>query len=437
MKKMVLAMLIAILCAAPALAESLPNAHAICDVSVLERYAGFEMDDESGEWYVHAQETEALLNYLPKAVADLNEFGLCYFSLGGNAKTGMLWLDMNVLYHQNSKRINAISASIRLGDDRYDMVLQPQETPVVGTEVYSVRLGREGYDLLLALAAAEKFSMEIVGDYVYARDFELQDKENAQAYLANFSVRGLQGAWNIAEVIGADQYALWDLSVRETQLRKSQRSEDERLNEYFGEKDRLCIKSNGNGVKAYQTLLREKGYLAGKVDSSFGISVQQATRNVQRFAGLLETGCADPETLLYLLEGKTPSMESSEKEPAYTIETDQYALRLDRFWYAPSFEASSAQDWLAVRECENADNMLLIIEGELQNRADEELYLPSALPVEVSVNGAKLPVETLVEANAGRSFENILGASQCKRMILFVEIAKNMAEENVQIRLHE
>lgn len=54
----------------------MPDARAVCDVGGLSRYSGFVLDASTGEWSVYANETAALLSYLPAATGQLNEMNM-------------------------------------------------------------------------------------------------------------------------------------------------------------------------------------------------------------------------------------------------------------------------------------------------------------------------------------------------------------------------
>lgn len=406
----------------PVLAEGIPNANAVCDVSGLARYSGYAIDESTGEWHVHAQETAALIDYLPEAVDELKEFGLCYISLGGNCNTGGLWSELNVMYHRNSRAIGAISAAIYVGDVRYDAVLSSAESPAAGVEAYTARLGADGAELLQALAGTEKFRLEIVGKYVYEREFALRDKESAQAYVGNFTLRGLQGAAAIANEIGAGTHDLWNEA--ENCLRRAEKSGDERLNGYLGKADRLRIKDKGERVKAYQRLLRENGYYAGEIDGAFGGAVQRATLSVQRFAGLPETGCADAATILFLLDGALSGEAEPAREAVGTLADERCAASLERYWIAPEFAAGNAQDFLARRARSDAGNMLLIVEGRIVNRAAEEVYLPGIVQAAFGAEGAEWPATVLVEADGGKTLESTLNPLGEARLLIYAELPR-------------
>ena len=95
------------------------------------------------------------------------------------------------------------------------------------------------------------------------------------------------------------------------------------------------------------------------------------------------------------------------------------------------------QDWLAVREVSNADNMLLIIEGDIRNRTYEELYPPNALAVEVMIDSVRRLMEALVEVDAGQRFENVVDALQCKRVVVVLEAPSGMDNYGKKLILNE
>lgn len=420
MRRILSIIFVLILCATPALGEGIPNANAVCDVSGLTRYAGFVLDESTGEWRVYAQETAALIDYLPEAVDELKEFGLCYISFGGNCGTGELWSELNVIYHRKSKAIGAVSAAIYVGDARYDAVLSPAESPAAEVEAYSARLGATGVELLQALAAAEEFRLEIVGKYVYEQAFALRDKERAQAYVGNFTLRGLRGAAAIANEIGAAAHDLWD--GEETRLRRADAMDDKRLSRYLGKADRLRIKDKGDRVKAYQRLLRENGYYAGEIDGTFDGAVQRATLSAQQFAGLPETGCADAETILFLLDGALPGGAEPVREVAGIMADETCAIMLERYWIAPGFAASDAQDILAMRTRSDAGNMLLIVEGSIANRTAGEVYLPGIVHATIRAGGAEWPATVLAEADGGRALDSALNPLGEARLLMYAEL---------------
>lgn len=90
MKRLIIVLTLLAVWKGNALAEVLPDARAVCDVGGLSRYSGFVLDASTGEWSVYANETAALLSYLPAATGQLNEYGMFFFALGGNFRTGVL-----------------------------------------------------------------------------------------------------------------------------------------------------------------------------------------------------------------------------------------------------------------------------------------------------------------------------------------------------------
>ena len=90
MKRLIIVLTLLAVWTGNALAEVLPDARAVCDVGGLSRYSGFVLDASTGEWSVCANETAALLSYLPAATGQLNAYGMFFFALGGNFRTGVL-----------------------------------------------------------------------------------------------------------------------------------------------------------------------------------------------------------------------------------------------------------------------------------------------------------------------------------------------------------
>lgn len=459
MKKLLTALLLLTLCMGSARAEAVPDAHAFCDVSALERYAGFAQEEATGEWQVCANETKALLDYLPGAAGQLGEYAVYYFTFGGNRSTGAVWTELNIAYRHGSKQINAISASFRVDGVRHDLVLKPKEEPNFGAETYAVRLGMEGVALLDALAGAEKVSLQIIGDYPFTASFEAQAKDTPKNNVVNYVLRGAVSARDIASLLQLAECGLWDESAGNggAVLRSEEVAEaGEALSPYLGKADRLCVRDKGNGVKAYQGLLREQGYYPGKLDGTFGAALRQATLQVQQYAGLLPTGCADRQTLEFLLNGQaadaapaaTPAPDAqavsgeADAQPGirYRAEMPRCAAQIDRHWRAPKLSATNAKDMLATRECADSGHTLLIAEGWIRNEEAEELLLGDQLSATFQCGGTAWEATLLVEQSGGTRLGTVLGARDAGRLLIFAEVPSDVASEGpdgLQLRMGE
>lgn len=121
-----------------------------------------------------------------------------------------------MLYRHPSRQIGALSASFWIDETRYDVALQPRDGGRYGTEAYAALLGPEGIALLKALAAAETVEMQIIGAHAYRCAFAPQEKESARNSVINYTLRGLDGAVEIADGLDAGDvgcgrmaYARW------------------------------------------------------------------------------------------------------------------------------------------------------------------------------------------------------------------------------------
>ena len=114
-----------------------------------------------------------------------------------------------MLYRHPSRQIGALSASFWIDETRYDVALQPRDGGRYGTEAYAALLGPEGIALLKALAAAETVEMQIIGAHAYRCVFAPQEKESARNSVINYTLRGLDGAVEIADGLDAGRCGLW------------------------------------------------------------------------------------------------------------------------------------------------------------------------------------------------------------------------------------
>ena len=442
MKRLIIVLTLLAVWTGNALAEVLPDARAVCDVGGLSRYSGFVLDASTGEWSVCANEMAALLSYLPAATGQLNEYGMFFFALGGNFRTGVLWTELNVLYRHPSRQIGALSASFWIDETRYDVALQPRDGGQYGTEAYAALLGPEGIALLKALAAAETVEMQIIGAHAYRCAFAPQEKESARNSVINYTLRGLDGAVEIADGLDAGRCGLWADGVCALE-REDVSAEDESLAEYLGKADRLCVQDKGKNVAVYQKLLRAAGYYPGQLDGAFGTAVQLATLRAQRYAGLLPTGCADRRTLEFLL-GRAGAAEPEQPVPAqvrgvpaageaqpgvpYRLEEPACTIRIDRFWRADSLSASAAVDALATRTCADRDHRMRIAEGWIENEGMVELYLPDVLRAAFTCGDGAWTAVALVERNGGTELGSVLAARDGARLLLCAEVPKRLIQ---------
>ena len=206
---------------------------------------------------------------------------------------------------------------------------------------------------------------------------------------------------------------------------------------------------NRTAVRAYQQLLKDHAFFTGKVDAVFGKVTREATKQVQKFYGLVPTGMPD-RALIERLSGVEPEVETAAQEaPAteltqsvaqaspdetYALES-QLSLRLDRAWAARSFAPSRAADGLNQIWPANRSGYLYICDGEIANLSGVSMNLPLMIQGRLLLDGVAFPCAIQCERDQGEALGTTLLPMERARLVITCELPEGADASAAELAL--
>ena len=439
MKKCVAALLCALLLVSAAAAEPLTFAAPETIVTErgldrLRRYAGWTQDD-AGVWSVCSYETSAALNQLSQ---EQSGAGTGYFCLQieGDENLGLVQ-PVLVFYYVGNRAVNAETVCMVIGNTRYDFRVSCERVELGGVTAQVMRapLNARGLAAVRTLMTAPTVRVKYLGQYAYSYTPKLQDSyQNTSAQIEGSSLKGYMAMLDELDAMGFGDYALWDLNARrwealygfEPEMEASSVTEAAEcaiaLNANYG---MLGREDNSAGVRQLQELLIAQGFMQGRADGSYGDGTVRAVKAVRRYYGLIENGVAD-KSVIDCLNGESVARE----EDVSTLDTAPRSdlggvceAGLARCWYAPAVSTAAGED---VRTRVNADDVLLIAEGVIENTSPEELVFYRQLNGVLTRDGARYACTVLVETDCGRRFDTSMLPGAEARLIVYAEVPRRL-----------
>ena len=432
MRKIVAALLTASIVLSAASAETLSLAARSASPKRLECYTGYSQESET--WQSHGVLADAALYYMNQRAADLSYQGAClfYLELSGSESLGLL-VPRLVLYHVNSTLSEATAVSLAFGGTRYDLDVAREETTVGGrrAEKLTAYLDKEGLSMLRALQSADEATLRLHGSHPYTTTLTRAESTQVKRRLENASLSASQDMLSELDAMHMDSYDLWELSENAykqqygdffpmTSAALSEEVEGFRLDEL----GQLTRGDTGESVRALQNLLIEKGFLLGAPDNAYGEGTAIAVRRAQTSYGLRPTGSCD-EALIALLRGESLAVPlADEGQAAVEAAEGVCTLSLGSYYLAGAVSAS-AQPLTAARTVTNADNTLVIAEGQIVNRSAGEVNLYWQMTGTLTIDGYAYKAEALCESNEGESLDSALLPLADGRLLVVAEIPKS------------
>ena len=433
MRKIVAALLTASIVLGAASAETLNLAAQNTSPRRLECYTGYSQDGET--WQTHGVLADAALYYMNQRAGDLAYQGAClfYLELTGSESLGLIVPRLE-MYYVNNTPSEATAVSLAFGGTRYDLDVAREETTVGGrrAEKLTAYLNEEGLDMLRALQSADEVTVRLHGSQVYTTTLARAESTQVKKRLENASLSASEDMLSELDAMHMDSYDLWELSENAyrqqfgdffpmTSLSLADETEGFKLDEL----GQLTRGDTGESVRALQNLLIEKGFMLGTPDNAYGEGTAVAVRRAQAYYGLRTTGSCD-EALIALLRGESLAVPLADEGAQAVVEAADGActVSLGRYYLAEAVSAS-AQPLTAARTVTNADNTLVIAEGQIVNRSGDEVNLYWQMTGTLTIDGYAYKAEALCESNEGESLDSALLPLAGGRLLVVAEIPKS------------
>lgn len=411
---------------AAAEAVTLDRAAAPVEAADFARYPSCTLGDD-GRWSVRSNPADALLDRFWDYAA-ANSASVCAFSLEleGDARTGV-WSPVLQFHYSGSRSLNATAVSILADGVRYDLAATSSATTRDGdtAELISAPLTADALTAVKAMMAAEEVSVRLIGEKTYT--FELdRDATGTRARIEAASLIALDSGLELLEEAGLSDYALWDLSAAAWESLygfEPAFQQSEVVAEVGGEtvSDEFGMVEYGDqtkAAKAAQQLLIDHGFLSGSTSGTFGENSVAAARRAQHWLGMIETGCVDAQLEKALSESAAAEAET-ESEGMTLGGAAQIAL--NRWWTADGVSAVNAPD--SLQSVYNADNALVIADGEIRNLSADELKLFTQLTATLTYSGgASYEATVLCERDEGSALDMTMLPMAQARLVVYAEV---------------
>lgn len=426
-------------------AEDLAAAAPVDLYKAFERYQAYTMDEGTGDWSAYGLIASQLLNTVERGgVRSYTGGGVCVMYPGVRGSRDLA-LAEPVLYVclVRGSAIGADALSVTAGGIRYDFTAAPEKTKI-GTnacERFILPLSGDGMKLLRDFAASGA-EVRIYSDKRTFRTsiHEADSYKNARQRVEALSVAAARDFLKQFP----DGYALWDLNEAHWSKDRPQMTATALGADAYAqdlpalEPSTQCLdNTRRKAVKQYQQMLKDGAFFTAKPGGAFGKATRDATKQAQKFYGLLPTGMPD-RALIKRLAGASPET----AEPAETVtqssadggiatyrEDGVLSIRIDRAWIARALSPSQTADSMNWVWPANRSNRLVIADGEAVNLSGETLQLPSMVQVELVFDGGPAyPCTLQLESDEGQAFGIDLLPLGKTRLALAAEIPASLMD---------
>jgi len=435
MKKTVKTLLCMLLCLMfMTCAQAVECAGELVEMENLQHYPSYQYDDETGKWTIHAYQADALMDrFWDFGRRNSSRTVVFHLAAEGDARTGV-WTPVLRFYHIDGQHTNARAVSILVDGMRYDLaasserVVRSQHT----AECITVPLNEQGMQVAAAMQQAEQVTLRLIGDDIYTLDVNRSATASRQA-LEGESLVQLEAGMKLLNELGADSYALWDLSAiawqnehgylpAVTQGSVGDTLCDKSLSDVMG---MILPDDSGEAAVAAQEKLIEYGFLSGTAYWKMNDAAVEAALRAQKYLNRVSTGCVDAALLDALAQGRCTE---AEDEPVLLALGEEAQVALNRYWFADGVSASANEE--SLRSVGNADNTFLIADGVLRNLGTEELHLFMQMTASVVYNGRyAYEAELVCECSDGAELDTRLLPMAQARLLAYAEIPSALAAD--------
>ena len=423
-----------LLIASAALGESIPRADDGINVDALTRYDSWT-EERNGDFTVSGDEA-SLLERAYRERADKNGLSdalMFEMVLEGNTQTGAACPVLKVLYTGRTAA-NPRALLITLDDTTCVFPLNAEARSGTRVETGVCYLTGEALSFLSRLYESREASVCLLGDGQLIVEAKKRDGyyPSAAAEFAAESLRALSlpgGAPDFTayglEDLARQAFAARHGNARMPELRQKGASGSVTTDAVFG---LIGAGAAQNAIRDTQALLAARGFLKNGTGKVINDDMRAAVLRAQKRYGLLETGYADARLLDILSGAAAEPVDADAAEAyAYTQTSEKARFALNRWWTASGVDTTQTG---SLKTAADADNVLILADGVIQNRSAEALSLSWDVSATCTYEGQwSFPANVYCEKNGGESFAGTLGILARARLVVACEVPAYLLEE--------
>ncbi len=423
-----------LLIASAALGESIPRADDGINVDALTRYDSWT-EERNGDFTVSGDEA-SLLERAYRERADKNGLSdalMFEMALEGNTQTGVSYPVLKVLYTGRTAA-NPRALLITLDDTTCVFPLNAEARSGTRVETGVCYLTGEALSFLSRLYESREASVCLLGDGQLIVEAKKRDGyyPSAAAEFAAESLRALSlpgGAPDFTayglEDLARQAFAARHGNARMPELRQKGASGSVTTDAVFG---LIGAGAAQNAIRDTQALLAARGFLKNGTGKVINDDMRAAVLRAQKRYGLLETGYADARLLDILSGAAAEPVDADAAEAyAYTQTSEKARFALNRWWTANGVDTTQTG---SLKTAADADNVLILADGVIQNRSAEALSLSWDVSATCAYEGQwSFPANVYCEKNGGESFAGTLGILARARLVVACEVPAYLLEE--------
>ena len=423
-----------LLIASAALGESIPRADDGINVDALTRYDSWT-EERNGDFTVSGDEA-SLLERAYRERADKNGLSdalMFEMVLEGNTQTGVSYPVLKVLYTGRTAA-NPRALLITLDDTTCVFPLNAEARSGTRVETGVCYLTGEALSFLSRLYESREASVCLLGDGQLIVEAKKRDGyyPSAAAEFAAESLRALSlpgGAPDFTayglEDLARQAFAARHGNARMPELRQKGASGSVTTDAGFG---LIGAGAAQNAIRDTQALLAARGFLKNGTGKVINDDMRAAVLRAQKRYGLLETGYADARLLDILSGAAAEPVDADAAEAyAYTQTSEKARFALNRWWTASGVDTTQTG---SLKTAADADNVLILADGVIQNRSAEALSLSWDVSATCTYEGQwSFPANVYCEKNGGESFAGTLGILARARLVVACEVPAYLLEE--------
>lgn len=423
-----------LLIASAALGESIPRADDGINVDALTRYDSWT-EERNGDFTVSGDEA-SLLERAYRERADKNGLSdalMFEMVLEGNTQTGAACPVLKVLYTGRTAA-NPRALLITLDDTTCVFPLNAEARSGTRVETGVCYLTGEALSFLSRLYESREASVCLLGDGQLIVEAKTRDGyyPSAAAEFAAESLRALSlpgGAPDFTayglEDLARQAFAARHGNARMPELRQKGASGSVTTDAVFG---LIGAGAAQNAIRDTQALLAARGFLKNGTGKVINDDMRAAVLRAQKRYGLLETGYADARLLDILSGAAAEPVDADAAEAyAYTQTSEKARFALNRWWTASGVDTTQTG---SLKTAADADNVLILADGVIQNRSAEALSLSWDVSATCTHEGQwSFPANVYCEKNGGESFAGTLGILARARLVVACEVPAYLLEE--------
>ncbi len=423
-----------LLIASAALGESIPRADDGINVDALTRYDSWT-EERNGDFTVSGDEA-SLLERAYRERADKNGLSdalMFEMALEGNTQTGVSYPVLKALYTGRTAA-NPRALLITLDDTTCVFPLNAEARSGTRVETGVCYLTGEALSFLSRLYESREASVCLLGDGQLIVEAKKRDGyyPSAAAEFAAESLRALSlpgGAPDFTayglEDLARQAFAARHGNARMPELRQKGASGSVTTDAVFG---LIGAGAAQNAIRDTQALLAARGFLKNGTGKVINDDMRAAVLRAQKRYGLLETGYADARLLDILSGAAAEPVDADAAEAyAYTQTSEKARFALNRWWTASGVDTTQTG---SLKTAADADNVLILADGVIQNRSAEALSLSWDVSATCAYEGQwSFPANVYCEKDGGESFAGTLGILARARLVVACEVPAYLLEE--------